>query len=292
MIRILIITAVSGLLISFACLGGASALGFNDVLKNGWNWNAYDITIDEETDDLKIVPAKDGKGSFTVNGRTDGDTGDYAVFFEGPTQTREFAWTGAGEIDIGMPADVTYTQGPAPKIVVTAPTGSLDRFYVERENFRLRGWSSSNTFNGVPTADNLSGANRPPRLKIEVTAPGVTRFDLSGSETITIENYAQDTIEIDLTGAAKATVKGYSRVADLDLSGIADADLSGLKLVEADVELSGESKATLGPEQSLEADVSGRSRLILTRQPPRMRQDVSGASVIESAQAAPPAKTK
>lgn len=288
MIRVLTIIAVAGFVLCVVCLSGAAALGGRDLATKGWKFGSWDVNVDEASGDVSIKPAQGRQGSITIDG--DGDHGVYVGLWEGPTETRDFPWSGAGEIDVGMPADVTYTQGPAPKITVTGPKGALDQFHVDGEDLRLRGWNSSNTFVGIPTDADTASGDRPPRLKIDIVAPGVTRFDLSGSETLTIDNYNQDSLDLDFSGASKVTAKGSARLLTLDLSGAASADLSGLALQEAEVELSGASRATIAPKAAADFDISGASHVTLLTRPERIVRDVSGAAVIEEA-AAPATKT-
>lgn len=285
MVRLLVIISVTGLLLSTICLSAAAALGGRDVLTNGWSWKNMALRIDDETGDVSFEPAEKGKGGIFINGERvddDGNQGSYGAFWVGPTETREFAWVGASEVDMGMPADVIYTQGPVPKVVVTAPTATLDRFHIDEEKFRLHGWAATNTFRDVPTASDLQGA-RPPRVKIEITAPGVTRFDFSGSETLDIKNYAQDSLTLDFSGASKVTAQGAVRLLVLDLSGAADAELANLSAETLSADLSGASQATVAPKSSANIDASGTSRVTLTTNPKQVTSDLSGKAVMEGA---------
>jgi hypothetical protein len=287
MIRLLIIISVVGLILSTVCISAAAAIGGREVMTKGWTWSDWAIRVNEETDDVYIGPAEKGQGGVFVNGERvdDNDTGDYSAFWVGAEETREFVWSGASEIEMGMPADVTYTQGPTPRVVVTGPKAAIDRFYVDEERFRLRGWRSSNTFSGIPSAADLKGA-RPPRLKIEVTAPGVTRFDFSGTETLDIRNYSQDSLTLDFSGASKVTGQGSARLLVLDLSGAAEANLAALSVDQLSADLSGAARATAAPNSSANIDASGASRVALTTRPRQVNSDLSGAAQVEYADAA------
>jgi hypothetical protein len=200
----------------------------------------------------------------------------------GAEETRDIAWEGASHIDVGMPADVTYVQGPTPKITVTGPKGVVERFHVNEGDLRLRDWDASNTFDEARPGDTGVGGDRPRRLKITVTAPGVTRFDLSGTETLNIEGYSQDTLDIDASGESRVSVKGSVRLLKLDLTGGAHADLSALTLQRVKADLSGSSQATMAPKASADLDVTGTSVVRLLSRPDQLIRDVSdGASVEE-----------
>jgi hypothetical protein len=282
MIRLLVILSVTGLLLCVVCISSALALGGREIATKGWSWNWSDwaIRIDEDNDDFSITPAENGKGGVWVNGERVDENDDYVSWANGPTETRDFPWTGSGEIDIGLPADIVYTQGPAPKVTVTGPVPALERFHVDGGRFRLRGWSASNTFNGIPGPGDIS-SNRPPRLKIEVVAPGVTRFDLSGTETIDIKNYNQDSLTLELSGASKATVQGGARLAVLDLDGAARADLAKLNLEQASADMSDASFLIMAPRASANIEADDAAHVTLNSRPQQLTQDLEGAAVVD-----------
>lgn len=295
MIRLLVILAVTGTLLSIVCISSAVALGGREIMTKGWSWDWSDwaVRIDEDSDQFSIQPAEPGKGGVWVNGERVDENGnpDYAAWMTAATETREFPWTGAGEINLGMPADLIYTQGPTPKLTVTGPAPALDRFEANGGRFRLRGWASTNTFRGVPGPGDIS-ANRPPRLKIEATAPGVIRFDLSGTETVEIRNYAQDSLTLDLSGASKATVQGSARLAVVDLDGAARADLSALTLEQATADLSDASYLVMAPKISANIQADDAARVTLNSRPQQLTQDIEGAASVDVAGgAAAPAAT-
>lgn len=296
MLRVLTIVAVASFVLCVVCLSGAAALGGRDLAAKGWRFGNYDVNINEANGDVSILPAKGAQGSLTIKG-DGGET--YVGPWGGPVETREYAWSGAGQIDVGMPADVTYTQGTAPKITVTGPKTALDRFVADGGDLRLRGWSAANTFHGVSIdseqsgdsrsprlkLETINGDNRPPRLKIEIVAPGVTRFELSGSETLAIENYNQDRLDLEFSGASKVTAKGSARLVSLDLSGASNADLSGVALQEAEVEMTGATRATIAPKTKADLELSGAARIVLLTNPADLRQDISGAAVVDRTRA-------
>lgn len=295
MIRLLVILSVTGMLLCVVCISSALALGGREIMTKGWTWDPGDwaININEDTDDFSIQPAEDGKGGVWVNGERIDENGnpDYSAWMTSPTETRDFPWSGAGEINLGMPADLIYTQGPTPKITVTGPAQALDRFEANGGRLRLRGWNATNTFNGIPGPGDIS-ANRPPRLKIEVTAPGVIRFDLSGTETVEIKNYNQDSLTLDVSGASKATVQGTARLAVLDLDGAARADLSALTLEQATADLSDASFLIMAPKLSASINADDAARVTLNSKPAQLTQELEGAAAVDGpGVAAAPATT-
>ena len=90
-------------------------------------------------------------------------------------------------------------------MVITGPKRAVER--VVLENGRLR-------------TDGTSYSGR--RLKITITAPDVRKFDISGDSELTVEDYRQDSLDIDAS-----QVKGSFTV-DADSSGsIQVSDVGG-----------------------------------------------------------------
>jgi hypothetical protein len=250
-IKVLAVIAAAGIVISAVCMGLVISI-------YGPNLDWSDFNVD----------------------RFDGDAGltQYEDYWQGEEVTRQFDWPGGRDLDVGMPADVTYVTGEAGTVTVTGPENAVERFYVEDGNLRLEGWAASNTFADDQAPDFSERYDRPPRLTITVTAPLVTRFDLSGSETLNLPDYDHDVLEIEASGAAQVTGAGRAQLLVLDLSGGADADLTGLQLSDAEIEMSANTTAIVAPTARAEYDLSGGSRLTLRSRPRRIVEDISGSA--------------
>lgn len=182
----------------------------------------------------------------------------------GPDTTRELTWDGSRNLDLDVPADVTYTQGPEAKITVTGPKGSVERVEIHDGQIRF----NQPMFNAG-------------RLKIVMTAPMVESFDVSGAQTLVINGYKQDRISIDISGSGDVTASGTAGELKLDISGSGDADLAQLTTDEADVDVSGAGDATISPRNEASIEVSGAGDVVLTTRPPVLHKEVSGAGKIE-----------
>jgi hypothetical protein len=90
MIRTLAMIAIAGF---FVAVSGAAALGGYDVKKHG-GWS-FPVQWDWDDDD---------------NNGSDGRRIDWNT----PETTRSIEWAGADRIEIGIPADVTFTQAATP----------------------------------------------------------------------------------------------------------------------------------------------------------------------------------
>jgi hypothetical protein len=253
MIRNLLIISGAGLVLAIVGIGGAFAVGGNDLIRHERTWVI--------TDD---VPGDNG---FTIE-RSE----------VSPEITRTLAWTGDQRLAINLPADVTYDQqadeagitiiGPKPVVdrvrftngrltMDEAPKG--DRSYVRWTRTGIHGWSETDA------------------LKIIIKAPSVKAFDLSGPSELKIRGYDQPTLDLTMTGSSDVQVQGKTETISLDISGSGSAELEELFVTDATLSVSGSGDAEVGPTGKAEVDVSGSGSVRLTRRPAQLRQDISGS---------------
>lgn len=257
MIRTMLMIAGAGFVLCVASLSAALAIGGPELLTEGaWRWSGSRGPVWERwSHDDWDHDRRDDRGS------------------GGPEVTRELAWSGRDTVDFDVRADVTYTQAPGPaKLVVTGPRDLVDRLEVDGERIRFRGRTSY------------------ARITIAMTAPNVTGFELNGNDRLTIENYDQDRLVLDLSGSPQVTARGKTRELDLDISGSGQADLGGLTAVGADVDISGSGEAKIAPSDRARLDISGSGEVVLTTRPKNLQTDVSGSgSIRQESDAAEPA---
>ena len=257
MIRTLLIIAGAGLVLATACLAGAFALGGRDLARNGWTWTLRD-------DNGESVRFERVRG---------GGTDDL-----GPVITRTLAWTGGSSLGIDSAMTVEYVQGTEAGVVVTGPKGLADRVTLtdgrlslgDGEERVVFGWDE----NG-PTA-----RSERDELRIVVTAPDIKAFDLRGSGDLTLRDYDQDTLSIDISGSGEVTGTGRTRALELDISGSGEADLAGLNLTDANVAIAGSGDATLAPTGRADISISGSGDVDLLARPATLNQSVSGSGEV------------
>lgn len=243
MIRVLVMIAVTGFLVSVVTLSTAVAIGGPEILTDA-AWHG-------------------GVGPWTWGWRSD-DWADRGSRHTGPQGTRELAWTGGDTLDVDMPAEITYTQAPgAGKLTITGPQGALDNLEIEDGHLRY-----------------AHGRQHGTELTIVMTAPAVTRFDLSSSGKLEIRDYKQDKLSLDLSGNAEVSAKGETRSLALSIDGSGDTDLTDLKLADAAVDIQGSGQATLAPTGSANINISGSGDVTLLTRPAKLESDVSGSGSI------------
>jgi hypothetical protein len=244
MIRVLVMIAVTGFLMSVVTLSTAVAIGgpevISDIARDGWgdHWSGSN------------------HWSWT---RDDGDFHNRGV-----QGTREMAWTGGDTLDVDVPAEITYTQAPGPgKLTITGPQRALDALVLEDGHLSF-----------------THGRRHHSDLTIVMTAPAVSRFNLNGSGRLAIEGYRQDKLSIDVSGDTEVSARGEAKGLTLSMSGSGQTDFSGLKLGDADVDIDGSGQATLAPAGAANINISGSGDVTLLTRPSKLESNVSGSGSI------------
>lgn len=256
MIRTLFIIAGAALVLSIATIGGAAALGGRDLAANGWSWT---FTEDEW-----------GNGRIQRAGKAED---------LGPDITRSVAFEGGERLELDLSADVTYVQGDANTVEIVGPQSVIDRVRVQGSRIWMDNGPERVTVRW--DGDGIDGWSDTDRVRITVTAPSVTAFDVEGSSDVKIRDYAQDALAIDLSGSGEIEVDGRATAVELDISGSGEADLSRLVLTDANVAIAGSGEARLGPTGQADISISGSGDVELTRQPATLNQSVSGSGDID-----------
>ena len=261
MIRTLLIIAVAGLILATASFAGAFALGGRELAANGWEWTLHDPDGDTVTFERR-------------------DTRDH-----GPETTRTLEWTGGQSLTVDLSADVEYVQGATPGVTVTGPQEMVDR--VRLVDGRLT-WVERDG----PEHERVYFGRREhgrgfwlesDRIKIVVTAPNVNDFDLEGSSHLTLRDYDQDALTLDISGSGEITAFGKARSMELDISGSGEADLEGLTLTDANVAIAGSGDATLTPTGRVDVSISGSGDVALLTRPAQLNQNISGSGDVDVA---------
>lgn len=248
MIRVLIMIAVVGFFLSIATLTAAVAIGGPDAItRGGWDW------------------ADGGSWKGKHWGWDDGDRDPMVAANLGPQTTRTLEWSGADRLDIDLVADVRYIQSAGPaSVVVTGPQKAVEQVIVRGDSLRYE-------------RHNRHSHRRYPSLTIIVRAPNITSFDLSGRNTLSIEDYRQTSLRLDVSGSAEVKATGLADDVQVDMSGSGKANLGSLKTKSARVEISGSADAVIAPTERAELDISGSGDVELLTSPRSVETDISGS---------------
>ena len=255
MIRVLLMIAVAGFVLSVASISAAVAIGGPEaVAQGGW----------------KIAGNHD-------QWDWDGDGDDDRPGRWGATTTRTLEWSGSKSLDIDLAADVRYIQtaGPA-TVTVTGPARLVDHVIVDGDTLKYedRGHRTHRT-----------------RLTIEIRAPDISSFDISGRSDLTIEGYSQPSLRVDVSGSAEVQATGETDELVLDLSGSGDAELGALKTKRASVDVTGSADATIAPTEWANLDISGRGDVRLLTRPTKLETEITGSGRVRQDEDASPSPT-
>ena len=262
MIRVLVMIAVTGFLVSVVTLSTAIAIGGPEVITRG-AWNGWG-------------PDAWGSG-WSSNGH--GWHFNYADDDRGAQGSREMAWSGGDTLDVDVPADITYTQAPgAGKLTISGPQRALDNLRPGRR---------------APALHQGTAATAAADLTIVMTAPAVTHFDLNGVQgRLAVEGYKQDKLSINVSGDAEVSAKGEAKAVELSIGGSGDTDLSDLRVGDANVDIEGSGQATLAPTGAANINISGSGDVTLLTRPAKLESNVSGSGSIHQKDGSKPSSTR
>lgn len=253
MIRNLFIIAGAGVVLSVACITGAAALSGADLKRHDWSW-----TLHNEDGDTILFERAQGE--------------------RGPDISRTLPWSGTDTLSVEIPGEVTYVPGAETGVTISGAQSAVDRVRVENGRVFMVGNSERVTLgwrNGEPT-----GWSDNDDLRVTVTAPSITRFDLSGSGRLKITGYDQPTLTLDISGSGEVEAVGKTTTLSVDMSGSGEVDMRDLATRDATVEISGSGEATVAPTGKADIDIAGSGDVYLTTRPAQITRDISGSGDI------------
>lgn len=254
MIRKLLIGAAACAGLSLACLTGAAALVSHDLGGNGWN-----LTLDKDSQ----------RGVHFTHGKAAGPVA---------TAQKTLPWTGGDTLTIASNASVEYVQGNAASVVITGPQTAIDRVHLDNNRLYMSDDTGhEETLNLHLGPDGFTARSDHGEVKIVVTAPSVTHFNLSGDGDLHLTNYNQPTLGLILSGSGGVNASGHADMVKVELSGDGDADLSQLAAKDANVSISGAGDTQLAATGAVTADISGSGDLNLKTKPQTVSSHISGS---------------
>jgi hypothetical protein len=180
--------------------------------------------------------------------------------------TRTLPWPGGDTLGVSVgSAKVRYTQGPNRGLVATGRKATVDNLVIVNGNVRL--------------ARRMMNSGD---VVLVLTAPDVRRFKLGGSNSLTVDRYDQDSLEVSISGSGDADLNGKARRVDLSISGSGEVDAADLVVADANIRISGSGEAKVGPTQSADIKISGSGDVELTSSPARMNSRVSGSGSVKT----------
>jgi hypothetical protein len=259
MIRNLLIIAGASFVLMLACTAGVAALAGPTILREGWT-----------------IPFDDDDAMGRTHIRLDGGR-------PSPDVSRQLPWTGESLIS-DLPVDITYAPGPVARIDVTGPKAYVDRLRVENGRLRLEDVGQHDKgLNGESLTIDKHGLrvhSNADRIRIVVTAPYVTHFQVDSSGDIEIENYDQTSMDVAVNGSGDVKAAGKTLNLNLATAGSGDAELEDLSVQNADVAVSGSGNANLTARNVVKIALSGSGDVALLEQPASVTSNISGSGSV------------
>lgn len=177
-----------------------------------------------------------------------------SAFILNAQTTKSFDFKLIKGVEAGYVYDVTLVNSQANKVVVNAPEKIIQYLDITQTEGVVK---LSLKINEMPR----SLRNNPGKIDAKVYLSKLESVDLSGAaKLVSIDKFSPNSFEIDLSGAANATVKSIqTKSVDSDISGASSLTLEIIS-DNAELELSGASKTVLtGNVKNLSIKVSGAS---------------------------------
>jgi hypothetical protein len=190
-------------------------------------------------------------------------------------------------LEIGNAFEITVTKGNDFKIKASGDSRDIDDLVVKERNGTLEVYYRNNW------------RLRRYKMNIEIEMPTLKEVDFSGATEASVKGFDNlSDLEIDLSGASKATFITNAKTYDIDLSGASTlelegktdkiyAELSGASTLNAfstdatnvSLNLSGASNSRVNVAQQLKVTASGTSK-VRYRGAAKVESDLSGSSKV------------
>ncbi len=166
---------------------------------------------------------------------------------------------------IHLPASVHYQPGGKAEAVISGDPALLDHVRLESGRLDLDcdpGWHSS-------------------RLKIKVSGPAITVWDLRGSGDLTLSQINQPKLQLTIKGSGDASATGTVDAINLSISGSGEAMFKDLIAKSVQVDIRGSGDATLTAQVDADVLVSGSGDVELFGRPSMRRSEIRGSGSIQ-----------
>jgi len=257
----LAIIALSSFAVSAACLGGAWALGGNQVGDAVFNFADFGDNFGLPRCEASAAPAA-------------------------TSSTRSLPWQGDDKAAIAVPANTHYQAGSGDQLVVSGDPAIISHIRVhngvvdldcrtghwgraDRIDITLPGRRTFQKFEMLGTGDmQLSGLSQ-----------SEAKVALEGSGTVETDGKV-DKLSLEIDGSGTVQSKGQTDDLHVEVDGSGKVQLADLTAKDAHVDISGSGKVDVAPQNSLNVDISGSGTIYLHSEPKSLETDISGSGRI------------
>ena len=221
---------------------------------------------------------------------TGGCTMTESITSSGKSVTREFDIAGFDRIQAGSAFTVDITRGESYSVVVTIDENLVEYLDVEKQGDTLIvGMKPSLRFN-----------LRDGEMRAVVSMPELTGLDLSGATRTTVAGFSGEQpldvevsgasrlagdiscghVRFNVSGASNVSLRGAADVSSVEASGASKVDLTEFVTQATTVNASGASNVSVSPEDTLDMSASGASHVTYSPGAIIGRINTSGASTV------------
>ncbi|MCC9165713.1 PspC domain-containing protein [Pontibacter harenae] len=212
------------------------------------------------------------------------DKSDYS------SNSQTFDYTNFNQVIVRGPYHVQLRQGNSYSVRVRGESRDIRNIRTEQDGQEISFITKRSKFN-------LMDNNTP--VLIEITAPDISKIELSGAVKADLGTIAGDELELDLSGATNTSVNvrtrtfkvdiagasscffaGTSDSFELDAAGACNINADNLKAKTVDIEVAGFTSASIYATSTLRADAAGASSIKYKGSPDNVTVDTSGPSKI------------
>jgi hypothetical protein len=222
----------------------------------------------------------------------------------------EWAWDGGKRLAIGLPGTVHYSEGGAPRVVITGPDEMLRHVRFgdgnigldDDDSFWSHSWNDQRvdiTVSGVAldqfivsgSGKMLLGKISRNNLSINVSGSGAVEADalvkgdaelkVSGSGHINFGTLQASNLTARISGSG--TIDGRGRADTLDLNMSGSGRFADIASNRATVTMSGSGRATIAARDEAHVRISGSATVRMPTKPPQLDVSVSGSGHVITA---------
>lgn len=231
MIKKLLIVAVSSGMLALLSIGAAIAIGGPD-LRAAMNDGHFEWDSDE---------------------------------YDGPVDTRQFAFDATKPLEIALPLDMKFTRSDTVSMTVEGPQDLIGKLVYEDGELSLPG--SNHSFDEG--------------IKVTITGPRLPELVISGPANVEVRDLRQPEFSLEMAGAGNIEASGKVERLAVDASGAGNIDLSNLESIDAEVSLAGLGNVEINANGSVDASIAGAGNVTLHRKPRKLDSSIAGLGNIE-----------
>ena len=236
----LAIIAVSGFAISAVCLGGAFALGGNEIGNAVFDFGDLD------------QPRCDTMGHPTAT-----------------ADTRSVAWDGQDRAAVALPANIHYQAGSGDTLIVKGNPEVVAHVRVRNGVVGL----DCHGGNFDLGRDNRLDITLPGRRTFK-------SFDLLGVGDMQLTDLSQPDVKITLSGSGNIEASGKADNLEVNIRGSGKIKVGDLAAKSADVSIAGSGSVEIAPQDALDVSIAGSGNIYLKSEPKKLQTSIAGSGRI------------